>query len=132
MTDSANKDSIIKLNTQLNKSVILIENAEDMPSSNRKRKSITIKTEEQPSKVRSSPVKSRKSILKKSNKSLDKNVANDEIVNTSNDANRSEVTFNELSLSTSVLSRPHTVSGSLFRFNFYCFNFDYSFYIIFI
>ncbi|KYN32698.1 hypothetical protein ALC56_12977 [Trachymyrmex septentrionalis] len=110
MTDSANKDSIIKLNTQLNKSVILIENAEDMPSSNRKRKSITIKTEEQPSKVRSSPVKSRKSILKKSNKSLDKNVANDEIVNTSNDANRSEVTFNELSLSTSVLSRPHTLN----------------------
>ncbi|EGI62540.1 PREDICTED: uncharacterized protein LOC105148959 [Acromyrmex echinatior] len=111
MTDSANEDSITELNTQLNKSMVLMENVENMPSSNHKRKSITIKTEEQLSKVRSSPVKSRKSILKKSNKSLNKSAADDEIVQTSNDdANRSnEVTFNGLSLSTSVLPRPHTL-----------------------
>ncbi|KYN13673.1 PREDICTED: uncharacterized protein LOC108766439 [Trachymyrmex cornetzi] len=110
MTDSANEDLVTELNTQLNKSMVLIENAEDMPSPNHKRKSITIKTEEQPPKVRNSPVKSRKSILKKSNKSLDQN-ATDEIAQTSNyDANRSnEVTFNGLSLSTSVLPRPRTL-----------------------
>jgi len=128
MTDSANEDSVTKLNMQLNKSIVLMENIEDMLSPNHKRKSITIKTEEQ-SKVHSSPVKgSRKSILKKSKKSLDKNAADNEIVQTSNDnANGSkEVTFNGLSLSTSVLPRPCTVSGSLFRlnFNFYYFNFD--------
>ncbi|KYQ47304.1 hypothetical protein ALC60_13704 [Trachymyrmex zeteki] len=109
MTDSVNEDSVTELNTQLNKSMVLMENAEHTPPPNHKRKSITIKTEEQPSKMRSSPVKSRKSTLKKSNKSLDKNVADDEIMQTSNDdANRSnEVTFNELS--TSVLSRPRTL-----------------------
>ncbi|XP_012058921.1 PREDICTED: uncharacterized protein LOC105622099 [Atta cephalotes] len=111
MTDSANEDSVTELNTQLNKSMVLMENIEDMLSPNHKRKSITIKTEE-PSKVHSSPVKgSRKSILKKSKKSIDKNAADDEIVQTSNDnANGSkEVTFNGLSLSTSVLSRPCTL-----------------------
>jgi len=121
MMDSANEDSVTKLNTQLNKSMVLMEDAVDMPSPN-KRKSITINTEVQSSKAISSPVKSRKSILKKSNKSFSENVTDDEVAQTSNDGVRtSEATFNgPQSLPTLVLSRPRTVS-KLFFSSFFLF-----------
>jgi len=116
MMDSANEDSVTKLNTQLNKSMILMEDAVDIPSPNYKRKSITINTEVQSSKATSSPVKSRKSILKKSNKSFSENGTDDEVAQTSNDGVRmSEATFNgPQSLPTLVLSRPRTVSRLFF------------------
>lgn len=108
MTDSANEDSVTKLNTQLNKSMVLMEDAMDTPSPNYKRKSITINTETQSSKATISPVKSRRSILKKSGK----DATNDEVVQTNGGINKlSETVLNGLSLPTSVLSRPRTVSG---------------------
>lgn len=111
MTDSANEDSVTKLNTQLNKSMVLMEDAVDTPPSNHKRKSITINTQTQPSRVTSSPVKSRKSILKKSNKSFDENTVDNEVARTSNDGvdRLSEATFNELPLPASALARPRTL-----------------------
>lgn len=106
MTDSANEDSVTKLNTQLNKSMVLMENAVDTPSPNHKspkRKSITINTKAQPPKT---PVKSRKSILKRSSKSSD-NLTNDEVARSNGDAGG----LSQESLPVSVFSRPHTVSG---------------------
>lgn len=117
MTDSANEDSVTKLNTQLNKSMVLMEDAVDMPSPNNKRKSIMINTETQPSRTTSTPVKSRRSILKKSVKSSSKDATDDEVVRTNGDIDKlNETVFNGLSSPTSVLSRPRTVSGSFISF----------------
>ncbi|XP_012534380.1 uncharacterized protein LOC105835533 [Monomorium pharaonis] len=110
MTDSASEDSVTKLNTQLNKSMVLMENVVDAPSPNYKRKSITINTEVESSKAINSPVvKSRRSILKKSDKHSE-NVASDETAQTNGIVDRlSEATSKGLSLPASVLSRPHTL-----------------------
>ncbi|KAL0113096.1 hypothetical protein PUN28_012365 [Cardiocondyla obscurior] len=90
--------------------MVLMEDAVDMPSSNHKRKSITINTEAQPSKKPKSPAKSRRSILKKPNKSFDENSTADEDVEINGDINRStETKFNESSQSTRILSRPRTL-----------------------
>ncbi|XP_071580139.1 uncharacterized protein [Temnothorax nylanderi] len=107
MTDSASEDSVTKLNTQLNKSMVLMEDAVDTSLPNHKRKSITINTEAQ-SRTPSSPIKSRKSILKKSTKSGD-NVTSDEVARLNGDVNKSSEAMLGLSQPASVLSRPRTL-----------------------
>lgn len=111
MMDSADEDSVTKLNTQLNKSMVLMEDVVDTPSSNHKRKSITINTEAKSPKTTGSPVKSRKSILKKSNKSLGESVTDDEIAQTSDGGTdkSNDLVVNGLSLPTSILSRPRNL-----------------------
>ncbi|XP_072766812.1 uncharacterized protein [Anoplolepis gracilipes] len=107
MTDSINDDSVTKLNTQLNKSMVLMEDAVDTPSQNHKRKSITINTKTQPPSATNSPtkVKSRKSILKKSDKSLNKD---SEVEVNDNTQDLNNVSQRLLS-SASVPSRPRTL-----------------------
>lgn len=111
-------DSVTKLNTQLNKSMVLMEDAVDIPSQNHKRKSITINTETQPPSATNSPaVKSRKSILKKSDKSFDGDSTNNgdvEINGSTEELNN--VTSQRLSSSISVSPRPRTVRRSLIIF----------------
>ncbi|XP_077277198.1 uncharacterized protein LOC143905572 [Temnothorax americanus] len=107
MTDSAGEDSVTKLNTQLNKSMVLMEDAVNTSPPNHKRKSITINTEAQ-SRTPSSPIKSRKSILKRSTKSGD-NVTSDEVARFNGDVNKSSEATLGLSQPASVLSRPRTL-----------------------
>jgi len=111
-------DSVTKLNTQLNKSMVLMEDAVDTPSQNHKRKSITINTKTQPPSAPNSPaVKSRKSILKKSDKSFDEDSTNNggvEINASTEELNN--VTSQRLSSSTSASPRPRTVRRSLIIF----------------
>ncbi|XP_032663336.1 uncharacterized protein LOC116840581 [Odontomachus brunneus] len=80
MTD-CEKDSITHLNTQLNKSMVLMENIVDTPPEHpRHSKSIKINTTAQPRSATSSPaVKSRKSILKKSDRSFSEKSTDKEI-----------------------------------------------------
>lgn len=118
MTDSANEDSVTKLNTQLNKSMVLMENAVDTPSPNQKRKSITINTEAKPPRT---AVKSRRSILKRSSKSDDN--LNDEVARLNGNVEE----LNEKSSPPSILSRPHTVNGSFMSLKI---NFNYSIIIL--
>lgn len=112
MTNSIS-DSVTKLNTQLNKSMVLMEDAVDIPSQNHKRKSITINTKTQPPSATNSPVKSRKSILKKS---FGKDSTNNGLVEMNgNTEELNNVTSQRLS-SVSILSRPRTVRQSLIIF----------------
>lgn len=105
------EDSVTKLNTQLNKSMVLMEDAVDTPPQNHKRKSITINTKAQPRSVTNSPaVKSRKSILKKSDKTFNEDSANNGIVGMNGSAEElGNATSQRLSSSASVSSRPHTL-----------------------
>ncbi|XP_011173627.2 uncharacterized protein LOC105205804 [Solenopsis invicta] len=107
MMDSTNEDSVTKLNTQLNKSMVLMEDIVDAPSPN-KRKSITINTETVPSKATNSPVKSRRSILKKKSNKSGENTSSDEASQGGVDK-LNEATLNGLPLPASVLSRPRTL-----------------------
>ncbi|XP_050462514.1 uncharacterized protein LOC126857287 isoform X1 [Cataglyphis hispanica] len=110
MTDSTSEDLVTKLNTQLNKSMVLMEDAVDAPPQNHKRKSITINTKMQPHSATNSPaVKSRKSILKKSDKTLNEDSANNEVEMNGNAKELSSVKSRRLSSSASVSSRPHTL-----------------------
>lgn len=103
MTDSS-EDSVTKLNTQLNKSMVLMEDAVDAPSQSQKRKSITINTKSQPPSATSSPmVKARKSILKKSDKLL-----NDSTHNKGVNEEESNV-IPQQAVSAVIPLRPHTV-----------------------
>ncbi|EFN67089.1 hypothetical protein EAG_03447 [Camponotus floridanus] len=108
--DSIN-DSVTKLNTQLNKSMVLMEDAVDIPSQNHKRKSITINTETQPLSATNSPaVKSRKSILKKSDKSFDEDSTNNGVAGINGSTEElNNVTSQRLSSSISVSPRPRTL-----------------------
>ncbi|XP_029155422.1 uncharacterized protein LOC114928415 [Nylanderia fulva] len=109
MTDSISEDSVTKLNTQLNKSMVLMEDAVDTTPKNNKRKSITINTKTQPPSTSKSPVvKSRKSILKKSDKSLNKDSMNNEAEINSSIKESSNVPAPRLSSSSSN-SRPRTL-----------------------
>lgn len=109
MTDSIS-DSVTILNTQLNKSMVLMEDAVDTPSQNHKRKSITINTKTQPPSATNSPaVKSRKSILKKPDKPFGKDSTINGVVEMNDSTEElSNVTSQRLS-SISVSSRPRTV-----------------------
>lgn len=110
MTDSISEDSVTKLNTQLNKSMVLMEDAVDTPPQNHKRKSITINTKVQPRSATNSPaVKSRKSILKKSDKTFNEDSANNGVEMNGSAEELSNVKSQRLSSSASVSSRPHTV-----------------------
>lgn len=112
MTDSGNEDSVTKLNTQLNKSMVLMEDIVDTPSQSNKRKSITINTKTKPPSATSSPiVKARKSILKKSDKLPNNDSINNGDVQINGiEKKLSDVISQKISLSTSVpLPRPHTV-----------------------
>lgn len=117
MTDSISEDSVTKLNTQLNKSMILMEDAVDTKPKNNKRKSITINTKTQPSGAIKTPaIKSRKSILKKSDKSLNKDSVNNEVGMNGSVEESSNVSAPKLSSSASNPSRPRTVRESLILF----------------
>lgn len=118
MTDSISEDSVTKLNTQLNKSMVLMEDAVDTPPQSHKRKSITINTKTQPpSATKTSAVKKRKSILKKSDTSFSKDSVNNEVVEMNGSTEElSNVPASRLSSSPSVSSRPRTVRQSLIIF----------------
>lgn len=107
MSDSADEDSVTQLNTQLNRTMVLMEDAVDTLPPNHKRKSITINTKPSPSRTPGSSVKSRRSILKKSSKSSD-NVTNEEAARPIGDVDRSKAILEGLPVSN--LSRPRTVS----------------------
>ncbi|KMQ87148.1 hypothetical protein RF55_13650 [Lasius niger] len=111
MTDSISEDSVTKLNTQLNKSMVLMEDAVDTPPQSHKRKSITINTKTQPpSATKTSAVKKRKSILKKSDTSFSKDSVNNEVVEMNGSTEElSNVPASRLSSSPSVSSRPRTL-----------------------
>lgn len=110
MTDSISEDSVTKLNTQLNKSMILMEDAVDTTPKNNKRKSITINTKTQPRSTTKTPaVKSRKSILKKSDKSLNKDSVNNEVGNEINDSVEESSNVPASKSSASNSSRPRTL-----------------------
>lgn len=113
MTDSTDNNSVTKLNTQLNKTMILMEDVTDPPTQNHKRKSITINTKTQPSSSKSSPIKSHRSILKKRSGNLFRESNGDTQMNenvqiTNGDVDGSSDTF-QRSSSAFVSSRPHTV-----------------------
>ncbi|XP_014481706.1 PREDICTED: uncharacterized protein LOC106748038 isoform X2 [Dinoponera quadriceps] len=81
MRDSGQEDSITHLNTQLNKSMVLMEDATDVPPEHpRRSKSIKINTKIQPPTASNSPVvKSRRSILKKPDRSFSEKSTDNEI-----------------------------------------------------
>ncbi|XP_011882353.1 PREDICTED: uncharacterized protein LOC105570039 [Vollenhovia emeryi] len=109
MTDSVSDDSVTKLNTQLNRSMVLMENVVDPPSPNPKRRSITINAKARSSKTAGSPVKSRKSILKKSEKP-DGNVTSDDVAQqSSSNTGRLSETLDGASPAASALPRPRTL-----------------------
>jgi len=118
MPDSGNEDSVTELNTQLNKSMVLMEDVVDIPSQSQKRKSITINTKMQPPSATNSPaVKARRSILKKSNKSPNDDFMNNEDIQINvNGKKLSNVISQEVSssqdVSSTLIPRPHTVRNS--------------------
>ncbi|KAL6264100.1 hypothetical protein P5V15_004179 [Pogonomyrmex californicus] len=110
MTDSSNEDSMTKLNTQLNKSMVLMEDAVDTSFPNHNRKSITISTELLPPKTINGPIKSRRSILKKSNKSLSgEDMTIGEVAQANTFERLSNVKLDGLPSLASDLSRPRTL-----------------------
>lgn len=112
MTDSSQEDSITHLNTQLNKSMILMEDAADIPPEHSRRsKSIKINTTAQPPSATNSPaVKSRKSILKKSDKSFNEKSMDDDVTQTNNNVESlSNVISQRLSSPALAPTRPRNV-----------------------
>lgn len=119
MTDSANEDSVTRLNTQLNKSMVLMEDAMDTPPQhNRRSKSIKINTVAQPLGLTSSAIKSRKSILKKPDKLFDEKITNGNIIHTNSDVRElNDIAISErLSSPVPIQLRPRTVSNSIIIF----------------
>lgn len=110
MTDLDVEDSLTKLNTQLNKSMVLMDSGmgEEMPQ-HRSNKSITINTKIQPASLsNSSQTTSRRSILKKS----DNRVTNDER-NSTEETNNDRNTLNEYISNNSSTPRPHNIDELL-------------------
>lgn len=101
MTDFDMEDSLTKLNTQLNKSMVLMDTIETETSQRRSNKSIKINTKIQRSSLPNLPI-SRKSILKRPEK---RNVIEAE----NNEETLSETNDSRLSLNVSTL-RPHDVN----------------------
>ncbi|KAF3424415.1 hypothetical protein E2986_07899 [Frieseomelitta varia] len=101
MTDFDMEDSLTKLNTQLNKSMVLMDNTETGTSQRRSNKSIKINTKIQRSSLPNLPI-SRKSILKRPEK---RNVVEAE----NNEETLSETNDSRLSLNVSTV-RPHNIN----------------------
>lgn len=102
MTDFDMEDSLTKLNTQLNKSMVLMDTIETETSQRRSNKSIKINTKIQRTSLPNNLPISRKSILKRPEKI---NVAEAE----NNEETLSEVNDSRLSLNVSTV-RPHNVN----------------------
>lgn len=115
MTDYE-KDSITHLNTQLNKSMVLMENVVDSPPEHpRHSKSIKITTTAQPRKTTSNPaVKSRKSILKKSDRSFSEKTTDSEITQTNGNIESISDLSQKLS-APDTTTRPHNVSDIIIK-----------------
>lgn len=113
MTDSGREDSITHLNTQLNKSMILMENAVDIPPEKpRRSKSIKLNTMARSPRATNSPaVKSRKSILKKTDRSFNGKPTDGEIIQVNGNIESLIDISQRLSSSTQNLARPHNVSN---------------------
>ena len=94
------EDSLTKLNTQLNKSMVLMDTIETGTSQRRSNKSIKINTKIQRSSLPNLPI-SRKSILKRPEKNVVEAENNEETLNETNDS--------RLSLNVSTV-RPHNVN----------------------
>lgn len=114
-------DSLTKLNTQLNRSMVLMDTTTDNETrSPRSSKSIKINTKVQPARLSNGSPAQRKSILKKTDTRNDErgvetqeaqNVENDrEIINTTNNS--------RVSMSVPIASRPHNVN-IIYFINFY-------------
>ncbi|XP_011137340.1 uncharacterized protein LOC105181949 isoform X2 [Harpegnathos saltator] len=106
------EDSITHLNTQLNKSMVLMEDAVyTLPASSRRSKSIKISTTTQPPSVTNSPVaKLRKSILKKPDGSFSEKLKDNEVMQTScNIENINDVVSQKLALSIPASARPRNL-----------------------
>lgn len=100
MTDFDMEDSLTKLNTQLNKSMVLMDTIETGTSQRRSNKSIKINTKIQRSSLPNLPI-SRKSILKRPEKNVVEAENNEETLNETNDS--------RLSLNVSTV-RPYNVN----------------------
>lgn len=104
MTDLDVEDSLTKLNTQLNKSMVLMDTPENEMNQSKSNKSIKINTKIQPAGSSNVSPVSRKSILKKTDtKSRIK------MESSSNDRETLNNNHNRLSASGSNASRPHNI-----------------------
>ncbi|XP_017762051.1 PREDICTED: uncharacterized protein LOC108552153 [Eufriesea mexicana] len=107
MTDLDVEDSLTKLNTQLNKSMVLMDTMETEISQPKGNKSIKINTKIQPLSPSNSTPASRKSILKKTKNTIivetEQNVTNNiEILN--------EINHNRTPMNISSTIRPHNIN----------------------
>ncbi|XP_078052935.1 uncharacterized protein LOC144478679 [Augochlora pura] len=111
MNDFDAEDSLTKLNTQLNRSMVLMDTTMDNePSTPRSNKSITINTKIQPASPANVPPKRRKSILKKIDTRNDKSRDDTETQNTENETKMlNNINNSAMSIDTSTVSRPHNI-----------------------
>lgn len=102
------EDSLTKLNTQLNKSMVLMDTKESEIFQSKSKKSIKINTKIQlTSPPITSPI-SRKSILKKTEKKII--VENDLEQNKDNNDSLNETNHSKLSINATPTIRPHNVN----------------------
>lgn len=107
MTDLDVDDSLTKLNTQLNKSMVLMDTTETEIPQSKSNKSITINPNIQPASPHVNSPIVKKSILKKAEK---KNVIEVEQHVENNKEIRSEITDNSASMNVTSITRPRTVN----------------------
>ncbi|XP_003487383.1 uncharacterized protein LOC100747999 isoform X1 [Bombus impatiens] len=107
MTDLDVDDSLTKLNTQLNKSMVLMDTTETETPQSKSNKSITINPNIQPASPHVNSPIVKKSILKKAEK---KNVIEVEQHVENNKEIRSEITDNSASMNVTSITRPRTIS----------------------
>lgn len=120
MTDLDVEDSLTKLNTQLNKSMVLMDTPENEMNQSKSNKSIKINTKIQPAGSSNVSPVSRKSILKKTDmKSRIK------MESSSNDRETLNNNHNRLSASGSNASRPHNVNISYLLNTLFLFVYTY-------
>ncbi|XP_033324604.2 uncharacterized protein LOC117219520 [Megalopta genalis] len=111
MNDLDAEDSLTKLNTQLNRSMVLMDTTIDNePSTPKSNRSITINTKIQPASPANAPPKRRKSILKKIGTRDDKRRHETETWNTQNEREMLNNTNNDtISMNRPTASRPHNI-----------------------
>ncbi|XP_050594829.1 uncharacterized protein LOC126924418 isoform X2 [Bombus affinis] len=107
MTDLDADDSLTKLNTQLNKSMVLMDATETEIPQSKSNKSITINPNIQPASPHVNSPIVKKSILKKAEK---KNVIEVEQHIENNKETRNEITGNRASMNATSTTRPRTIS----------------------
>lgn len=105
MTDVDLEDPLTKLNTQLNKSMVLMDTTETGTPQPKRSKSIKINTKIQPASPSNVPITSRRSILKKTEK------RNTRIENSENNRRTSNgTTCDRMSMNVSSVARPHNIN----------------------